>query len=78
MSFQPVDYLVHFSNVLMLVSYSVRDILWLRWFAVAAALTKIPYFLLRPTTLWPPDIGHSCSQPSICIRSFVSTWKGAR
>src|SRR5262245_58715230 len=56
MSFQPVDYLVHFSNVLMLVSYSVRDILWLRWFAVAAALTNITYFLLQPTTLWPPII----------------------
>ena len=56
MSFQPVDYLVHFSNVLMLVSYSVRDILWLRWFAVAAALTNIPYFLLQPTTLWPPVV----------------------
>ena len=55
MSFQPVDYLVHFSNVLMLASYSVRDILWLRWFAVAAALTNIPYFLLQPTTLWATD-----------------------
>ena len=41
----PTDYLVHFSNVLMLVAYSVTDILWLRWFAVAAALTNIPYFL---------------------------------
>jgi hypothetical protein len=51
-----VDYLVHFSNVLMLVAYSVRDILWLRWFAVAAALTNIPYFLLQPTTLWPPVV----------------------
>jgi len=38
----PTDYLVHFSNVLMLVAYSVTDILWLRWFAVAAALTNIP------------------------------------
>src|SRR5262249_26474502 len=38
----------------MLVSYSVRDILWLRWFAVAAALTNIPYFLLQPNRLWPP------------------------
>src|SRR6516162_10037288 len=54
MSIQPVDNLVHFSNVLMLVAYSVRDILWLRWFAVAAALTNIPYFLLRPNKLWPP------------------------
>ena len=48
------QYLVHFSNVLMLVSYSVRDILWLRWFAVAAALTNMPYFLLQREVLWPP------------------------
>ena len=54
MSVQPADYLVHFSNVLLLVSYSVRDILWLRWFAVAAALTNIPYFLVQGTVLWPP------------------------
>jgi Popeye protein conserved region len=52
----PTDYLVHFSNVLMLVAYSVRNILWLRWFAVAAALTNIPYFLLQPTRLWPPVV----------------------
>lgn len=51
---QLADYLVHFSNILMLVSYSVRDILWLRWFAVAAALTVIPYYLLQSTVLWPP------------------------
>src|SRR5262245_22564134 len=54
MQVQAIDYLVHFSNILMLVSYSVRDILWLRWFAVAAALTNIPYFLLQDTVLWPP------------------------
>src|SRR3989442_5797585 len=28
--------------------------LWLRWFAVAAALTNIPYFLVQGTVLWPP------------------------
>ena len=44
MSVHPTDYLVHFSNTLLLVSYSVRNILWLRWFAVAAALTNMPYF----------------------------------
>jgi|AmaraimetFIIA100_FD_contig_41_19570534_length_750_multi_7_in_0_out_0_1 CRP-like cAMP-binding protein len=54
MDIQAVHYLVHFSNILMLLSYSVRDILWLRWFAVAAALTNIPYFLLQHTVLWPP------------------------
>ena len=51
---QAIDYLVHFSNILLLVSYSVRDILWLRWFAVAAALTNMPYFLFQHTVLWPP------------------------
>src|SRR5438309_2574626 len=54
MNIQAIDYLVHFSNILMLLSYSVRDILWLRWFAVAAALTNIPYFLVLPERLWPP------------------------
>jgi hypothetical protein len=56
MSIQAIDYLVHFSNILLLVAYSVRDILWLRWFAVAAALTNIPYFLLQDAVLWPPVI----------------------
>ena len=54
MNIQAADYLVHFSNVLLLVAYSVRDILWLRWFAVAAALTNIPYFLVQEGVLWPP------------------------
>jgi hypothetical protein len=54
MNIQLADYLVHFANILLLVSYSVRDILWLRWFAVGAALTNIPYFLLQGTVLWPP------------------------
>jgi Popeye protein conserved region len=56
MSIHALDYLVHFSNILLLVAYSVRDILWLRWFAVAAALTNIPYFLLQATVLWPPVV----------------------
>lgn len=56
MNMQPVEYLVHFSNVLLLVSYSVRDILWLRWFAVAAAIANLPYYLAQPTVLWPPVI----------------------
>jgi hypothetical protein len=56
MNIQPADFLVHASNILLLVSYSVRDILWLRWFAVAAALVNIPYFLLQGSILWPPVI----------------------
>src|SRR5688572_26450954 len=56
MNMQPVEYLVHFSNLLLLVSYSVRDILWLRWFAVGAAVANLPYYLAQPAVLWPPVI----------------------
>lgn len=51
-----LDYLAHASNLMMLVSYSVKDILWLRWFAVAASIAIIPYYLLQSTTLWPPVV----------------------
>ena len=52
-SFSP-NYFIHAANVLLVVAYSVRDILWLRLFAVGAALSSIPYFVLQPTTLWAP------------------------
>jgi CRP-like cAMP-binding protein len=48
------NYFIHAGNILLLVAYSVRDILWLRLFAVAAALITIPFFLLQPTPLWAP------------------------
>ena len=52
-SFNP-NYFIHAANVLLLVAYSVRDILWLRLFAVGASLISIPYFMLQPTMLWAP------------------------
>jgi len=52
-SFNP-NYFIHAGNILLVVSYSVRDILWLRLFAVAAAVITIPFFALQPTTLWAP------------------------
>ena len=52
-NFSP-DYFIHAANILLLVAYSVRDILWLRLFAVGASVVSIPYFLLQPTTLWAP------------------------
>jgi hypothetical protein len=52
-SFNP-NYFLHVANVLLLVAYSVRDILRLRLFAVASALIAIPYFVLQPTPLWVP------------------------
>jgi CRP-like cAMP-binding protein len=48
------DYFIHACNILMLAAYCVRDILWLRLFAVAASLIAMPYFVLQPATLWAP------------------------
>src|SRR5579872_6891701 len=41
-------------NVLYLVSYSVRDILWLRALTVVAALLLTPYYYLQAVPLWMP------------------------
>lgn len=54
MGFLTPDYFIHAANVLLLVAYSVRDVLWLRLFAVAASLIAIPFYLLQPTVLWAP------------------------
>jgi CRP-like cAMP-binding protein len=40
--------------VVYLVSYSVRDILWLRILGVAGTLLLVPYYYLQPTPLWQP------------------------
>lgn len=55
MLFNP-NYFIHVGNILLLVAYSVRDILWLRLFAVAAALITIPFYVLQPTPMWEPII----------------------
>ena len=52
-SFNP-NYFIHAANILLLVAYSVRDILWLRLFAVAASLIAMPFYLLQPAPLWVP------------------------
>jgi len=50
-SFHP-DYFIHAANVVLLVAYSIRDILWLRLFALASSLIMIPYFVMQPVPLW--------------------------
>ena len=42
-----MEVLIHGANVLYLVSYLMRDILWLRIFTVVAALCLIAYFYFR-------------------------------
>ena len=48
------DYFIHAANVVLLLAYSVRDILWLRVLALTSSLIAIPYFLLQPVPLWAP------------------------
>jgi hypothetical protein len=45
---------LHAANALMIVAYTVRDVLWLRLFAVASSLISLPYFLLQPSPQWEP------------------------
>lgn len=47
-----LDYCIHAANILLLAAYSVRNILWLRLFAVASSLMAMPYFLFQPAPLW--------------------------
>ena len=47
-----LDYCIHAANIMLLAAYSVRDILWLRLFAVASSTIAIPYFLFQPKPLW--------------------------
>lgn len=39
-----VNYLIHVANVLFLLSYLVRDILWLRLLTIVAIVTLLPYY----------------------------------
>lgn len=45
-------YLVHAANTLYLLSYLVRDILWLRVLTVVAGSMLLPFYYFQPTPLW--------------------------
>ncbi len=49
-----MEALIHSANVIYLVSYVMRDILWLRVFTVIAAACLILYFYFRPEPLLTP------------------------
>ncbi|MEM7399347.1 MAG: cyclic nucleotide-binding domain-containing protein [Pseudomonadota bacterium] len=49
-----LDALVSVANVVYLLSYSVRDILWLRILTVFGATLLMPYYYLQSEPLWAP------------------------
>jgi hypothetical protein len=47
-----MTYLLHVANVLYLLSYLVKDILWLRLLTVVAGLLLMTWAFFQPTPLW--------------------------
>ena len=52
--FGSLELLIHAANVLYLLAFLVRDILWLRALTVLASCFLLPYFYLQPTPLMTP------------------------
>jgi CRP-like cAMP-binding protein len=48
------EYFLHTSNLARVVSFSAKDVMWLRIFAILASLIGVPYFYLQPAVLWEP------------------------
>jgi Popeye protein conserved region len=59
MSLFDPSYFLHAANILLLLAYSVRDILWLRILALTSSLIAMPYFLRQPKPLWEAIIWSS-------------------
>ena len=45
--------LIHIANVLYLLSYLVKDILWLRLLTVVAGIVLLAFYIFQPEPLWP-------------------------
>jgi hypothetical protein len=50
----PPEIFLHSSNVMRVVSFSAKDVLWLRVFAIGASLIGLPYFYFQQEILWEP------------------------
>ena len=50
------EYFLHASNITRVFSFSAKDVLWLRVFAILASLIGLPYFYLQTTVLWEPIV----------------------
>ena len=49
-----INFFLNLANVILVVGYSVRDILWLRLLAAGSSFIALPYFFLQPTPLRTP------------------------
>src|ERR1700721_2316839 len=49
-----INGLINFSNIVFLVAFSVRDVLWLRILAIVGEGLTLPYYYFQNEKLWPP------------------------
>jgi hypothetical protein len=48
--------LINLSNIVFLVAFSVRDVLWLRILAIVGEGLTLPYYYFQNEKLWPPIV----------------------
>jgi CRP-like cAMP-binding protein len=48
--------LINLSNIVFLVAFSVRDVLWLRILAIVGEGLTLPYYYFQDEKLWPPIV----------------------
>jgi CRP-like cAMP-binding protein len=48
--------LINLSNIVFLVAFSVRDVLWLRILAIVGEGLTLPYYYFQGEKLWPPIV----------------------
>lgn len=48
------QYFLHAANIMLVVSYSVMDIMQLRIFALSASMISLPYYYFQGSVLWEP------------------------
>jgi CRP-like cAMP-binding protein len=48
--------LINLSNIVFLVAFSVRDVLWLRILAIIGEALTLPYYYFQGEKLWPPIV----------------------
>jgi CRP-like cAMP-binding protein len=48
--------LINLSNIVFLVAFSVRDVLWLRILAIIGEGLTLPYYYFQDEKLWPPIV----------------------
>lgn len=72
-----MEALIHIANLLYLLAYSFRDMLWLRFITVLAGLTVLPYWCSIPD-LPPSVLGWSLAFSSLNSILFLAEYRRRR